>query len=97
MGNWLFLMLLYAFFGWMKKKQRDKSGEKTKDVYSKKSDSIVEFGEGILNSLIGDDKIPVQEDNSLSSQIGLEENDQVLDKYLNEEEVFKEKKSRNPN
>jgi|TARA_B110000914_G_scaffold77600_1_gene68229 hypothetical protein len=92
MGNWLFLMLLYAFFGWMKKKQRDKSGEKTKDAYSKKSDSIVEFGEGILNSLIGDDKIPVQEDNSLSSQIGLEENDQVLDKYLNEEEVFKEKK-----
>ena len=24
MGNWLFLMLLYAFFGWMKKKQKDK-------------------------------------------------------------------------
>jgi len=28
MGNWLFLMLLYAFFGWMKKKQRDKAREK---------------------------------------------------------------------
>lgn len=34
----------------------------------------------------------MQEDNSLASEIGLEENDQVLDKYLNEEEVFKEKK-----
>ena len=28
MGNWLFLMLLYAFFGWMKKKQRDKARKK---------------------------------------------------------------------
>ena len=28
MSNWLFLMLLYAFFGWMKKKQRDKAREK---------------------------------------------------------------------
>ena len=24
MSNWLFLMLLYGFFGWMKKRQRDK-------------------------------------------------------------------------
>ena len=28
MSNWLFLMLLYGFFGWMKKRQRDKARDK---------------------------------------------------------------------
>jgi hypothetical protein len=36
MSNWLFLMLLYAFFGWFKKKQRDKSVEKLEGNDSQK-------------------------------------------------------------
>ena len=47
MGNWLFLMLLYAFFGWMKKKQKDKFIKKNEDNSSEKSRSIIDFGEGI--------------------------------------------------
>ena len=42
MGNWLFLMLLYAFFGWMKKKQKDKFIKKNEDNSSEKSNSIIE-------------------------------------------------------
>ena len=54
MSNWLFLMLLYAFFGWMKKKQRDKAREKIESQDGWDTGNFVEFGEGILESIIGD-------------------------------------------
>ena len=54
MSNWLFLMLLYAFFGWMKKKQRDKAREKIESQEGWDRGDFVEFGEGILESIIGD-------------------------------------------
>ena len=54
MSNWLFLMLLYAFFGWMKKKQRDKAREKIESQEGWDTGDFVEFGEGILESIIGD-------------------------------------------
>ena len=55
MGNWLFLMLLYAFFGWMKKKQRDKAREKIESQESWDTRDVVEFGEGILDSIVGEE------------------------------------------
>ena len=65
MSNWLFLMLLYAFFGWMKKKQRDKARDQIESQDDWESGGIVDFGEGILDALIGDDnKKP--KDNALS-------------------------------
>jgi len=56
MGNWLFLMLLYAFFGWMKKKQRDKAREKIKNQEEWDTGDFVEFGEGILDSIFDGDR-----------------------------------------
>ncbi len=56
MGNWLFLMLLYVFFGWMKKKQRDKAREKIESQESWDTGDFVEFGEGILDRILGEDE-----------------------------------------
>ncbi|MDB2350766.1 hypothetical protein N9W06_00565 [Candidatus Marinimicrobia bacterium] len=89
MSNWLFLMLLYAFFGWFKKKQRDKSVEKSEGNDSQKSNSIVDFGEGILNALIGDEK-QAPEYSSISNQIKPEEYDQSSEDYFDNEEQLKE-------
>ena len=55
MGNWLFLMLLYVFFGWMKKRQRDKAREKIESQESWDTGDFVEFGEGILDNILGKD------------------------------------------
>ena len=55
MGNWLFLMLLYVFFGWMKKRQRDKAREKIESQESWDTGAFVEFGEGILDRILGED------------------------------------------
>jgi len=40
MGNWLFLMLLYAFFGWMKKKQKDKFIKKNETIAVKNQEVL---------------------------------------------------------
>ena len=83
-------MLLYAFFGWLKKKQRDKSVEKIVGNNSQKSNSIVDFGEGILNALIGDEK-PAPEYSSISNQIKPEEDDQSFeDSFDNAEDLAQE-------
>lgn len=85
MGNWLFLMLLYAFFGWMKKKQKDKFIKKNEDNSSEKSSSILDFGEGILNALIGDEKVPIQNQENLEDGFEFEDNDHASDIKLDEE------------
>lgn len=90
MGNWLFLMLLYAFFGWMKKKQKDKFIKKNEDNSSEKSSSIVDFGEGILNALIGDEKVPIQNQENLEDRFEYEDNDLASDLKLDEEALIVE-------
>ena len=55
MGNWLFLMLLYVFFGWMKKRQRDKAREKIESQEGWDTGDFVEFGEEILDRILGED------------------------------------------
>jgi len=56
MSNWLFLMLLYGFFGWMKKRQRDKARDKIESQDDWDTGGIVDFGEGILEAIMGDEK-----------------------------------------
>ena len=60
MSNWLFLMLLYGFFGWMKKRQRDKAREKIESQDDWDTGGIVDFGEGILEAIMGDENSGVE-------------------------------------
>ena len=60
MSNWLFLMLLYGFFGWMKKRQRDKARDKIESQDDWDTGGIVDFGEGILEAIIGDENSGIE-------------------------------------
>ena len=53
-------MLLYGFFGWMKKRQRDKARDKIESRDDWDTGGIVDFGEGILESIIGDEESNVE-------------------------------------
>ena len=96
MSNWLFLMLLYAFFGWMKKKQRDKAREKIESQEGWDTGDFVEFGEGILESIIGDEtekeEVIIDEKTDVAEQGLIEETDEdneqiddAIDTILNED------------
>ena len=96
MSNWLFLMLLYAFFGWMKKKQRDKAREKIESQEGWDTGDFVEFGEGILESIIGDEtekeEVIIDEKTDVVEQDLIEETDEdneqiddAIDTILNED------------
>ena len=96
MSNWLFLMLLYAFFGWMKKKQRDKAREKIESQEGWDTGDFVEFGEGILESIIGDEtekeEVIIDEKTDLAEQDLIEKTDEdneqlngAIDKILIED------------
>ena len=104
MSNWLFLMLLYAFFGWMKKKQRDKAREKIESQEGWDTGDFVEFGEGILESIIGDEtekeEVIIDEKTDVAEQDLIEETDEdkeqiddAIDTILNEktESIEKER------
>ena len=96
MSNWLFLMLLYAFFGWMKKKQRDKAREKIESQEGWDTGDFVEFGEGILESIIGDEtekeEVIIDEKIDVAEQDLIEKTDEdneqlndAIDMILNED------------
>ena len=96
MSNWLFLMLLYAFFGWMKKKQRDKAREKIESQEGWDTGDFVEFGEGILESIIGDEtekeEVIIDEKIDVAEHDLIEETDEdneqlndAIDTILNED------------
>ena len=89
-------MLLYAFFGWMKKKQRDKAREKIESQEGWDTGDFVEFGEGILESIIGDEtekeEVIIDEKTDLAEQDLIEETDEdneqlndAIDRILNED------------
>ena len=73
MSNWLFLMLLYGFFGWMKKRQRDKARDKIESQDDWESGGIVDFGEGILEAIIGDEESIVEKPNVIKEEGNEEE------------------------
>ena len=78
MSNWLFLMLLYGFFGWMKKRQRDKARENIESQDDWNTGGIVDFGEGILEAIMG-------EENS-----GVEKPKTIIEEDIDEEEYLDE-------
>ena len=78
MSNWLFLMLLYGFFGWMKKRQRDKARDKIESQDDWDTGGIVDFGEGILEAIMGDE-------NS-----GVEKSKTIIEEDIDEEEYLDE-------
>ena len=78
MSNWLFLMLLYGFFGWMKKRQRDKARENIESQDDWDTGGIVDFGEGILEAIMGDE-------NS-----GVEKSKTIIEEDIDEEEYLDE-------
>ena len=81
MGNWLFLMLLYAFFGWMKKKQRDKARKKIENQEGWDTGDFVEFGEGILDSIF---------DRDSDKEIEIKDEQTILDKDQDELNIIVE-------
>ena len=83
MSNWLFLMLLYGFFGWMKKRQRDKARDKIESQDDWDTGGIVDFGEGILEAIMGDENSEVEKPKTII------EEDIDEEEYLDEfEEVL---------
>ena len=85
MGNWLFLMLLYVFFGWMKKRQRDKAREKIESQESWDTGDFVEFGEGILDNILVKDAD--KKDEIISEQNVDEYEESDLDIEIIEEDI----------
>ena len=71
-------MLLYGFFGWMKKRQRDKARDKIESQDDWDTGGIVDFGEGILEAIMGDE-------NS-----GIEKPKTIREKDIDEEEYLDE-------
>ena len=85
MSNWSFLMLLYGFFGWMKKRQRDKARDKIESQDDWDTGGIVDFGEGILEAIMGDENSGVEKPKTII------EEDIDEEEYLDEfEEVLVE-------
>ena len=78
MSNWLFLMLLYGFFGWMKKRQRDKARDKIQSQDNWDTGGIVDFGEGILGAIMGDESSGVKKPKT------------IIEEGINEEEYLDE-------
>ena len=78
MSNWLFLMLLYGFFGWMKKRQRDKARDKIESQDDWDSGGIANFGKGILEAIVGD------EENTAEKPIVVEEVGNYDKEYLDD-------------
>ena len=83
MSNWLFLMLLYGFFGWMKKRQRDKAREKIESQDDWDAKGIVDFGEGILEAMLGDEdskdeKLNIAKEENIDDEEYLDEFEEVL-------------------
>ena len=73
MSNWLFLMLLYGFFGWMKKRQRDKARDKIESQDDWDNGGIVDFGEGILEAIMGGENSRVEKPKTITEDIDEEE------------------------
>ena len=73
MSNWLFLMLLYGFFGWMKKRQRDKARDKIQSQDDWDNGGIVDFGEGILEAIMGEENSRVEKPKTITEDIDEEE------------------------
>ena len=82
MGNWVFLILLYIFFGWMKKRQQTKAREKIESQEDWGTGNIAKFGEKILENFLEEER--EDEEENIEEQNVYEEED--LDTELIEQD-----------
>tara|TARA_B100000579_G_scaffold147818_1_gene119931 strand:+ start:1068 stop:1505 length:438 start_codon:yes stop_codon:yes gene_type:complete len=79
-------MLLYAFFGWMKKRQRDKNRQEIESQEGWDTGELVEFGEDILDSILGEDNDKEKEIEM--DEVVLEKEKIELDNIIKEENDY---------
>ena len=56
-------------FGWMKKRQRDKARDKIESQDDWDTGGIVDFGEGILEAIMGDENSEIEKPKTIKKKI----------------------------
>ena len=77
MGNWVFLILLYFFFGWMKKRQQTKAREKIESQEDWNTGNFAKFKEEILENFLGEER--EDEEEIIEEQKAYEKEEDSLD------------------
>ena len=86
MGNWVFLLLLYVLFGWMKKKQQVKARKKIQDQEDWDKDTTPVSGFGVLDEFLKGQGL-INEDQRSGESVPQDENaysDSQLDLPIDE-------------
>ena len=84
MGNWVFLMLLYIFFGWMKKRQQTKAREKIESQEDWDTGNFAKFGEKILENFLEEER--EDEEEIIEGQKAYEKEEDALDAEIIEQD-----------
>ena len=84
MGNWVFLMLLYIFFGWMKKRQQTKAREKIESQEDWDTGNFAKFGEKILENFL--EKEREDEEEIIEGQKAYEKEEDALNAEIIEQD-----------
>jgi len=84
MGNWVFLMLLYIFFGWMKKRQQTKAREKIESQEDWDTGNFAKFGEKILENFL--EKEREDEEEIIEEQKAYEKEEDALNAEIIEQD-----------
>ena len=84
MGNWLFLILLYIFFGWMKKRQQTKAREKIESQEDWDTGNFAKFGENILENILEEER--EDEEEIIEEQKAYEKEEDALNAEIIEQD-----------
>ena len=84
MGNWVFLMLLYIFFGWMKKRQQTKAREKIESQEDWDTGNFAKFGEKILENFLEEER--EEEEEIIEGQKAYEKEEDALNAEIIEQD-----------
>ena len=84
MGNWVFLMLLYIFFGWMKKRQQTKAREKIESQEDWDTGNFAKFGEKILENFLEEER--EDEEEIIEEQKAYEKEEDALNAEIIEQD-----------
>ena len=84
MGNWVFLILLYFFFGWMKKRQQTKAREKIESQEDWDTGNFAKFGEKILENFFEEER--EDEEEIIEGQKAYEKEEDALNAEIIEQD-----------
>jgi hypothetical protein len=84
MGNWVFLILLYFFFGWMKKRQQTKAREKIESQEDWDTGNFAKFGEKILENFLEEER--EDEEEIIEGQKAYEKEEDALNAEIIEQD-----------